>query len=68
MTDWPAILDHVAAAAKGALSSRPRLSRRSLVLWARREARQAAEIRRLSPRAAQEIDAIVDRAIEEASR
>jgi len=65
---WPEITALVASLLTGALSHRPRLSRRSVVKWARGEARRAADVRRLSTEAAQEIDAIVDRAIADAPR
>jgi hypothetical protein len=65
---WSKVTTQVAALLTGALAHRPRLSRRSLVTWARGEARRAAGVGRLSTRAAQEIDALVDQAIADASR
>ena len=63
MSAWPQVLLQVTEATRSALSSHPRLSRASLVRWARAEARRSAEIARLSPAAAVAIDRIVDEAI-----
>ena len=63
-----AALEHVRAALRGALASRPKLSRRAFVRWARAEARAQTGARRLSPEACRQIDHLVTTAIEEAAR
>jgi len=64
----PAALDHVRAALRGALASRPKIGRKAFVRWARAEARQQTGTRRLSPSACRQIDQLVTQALEEAQR